>query len=124
MHYIGISTYQFIPCYASAIHKHTHTRILKPFEDSLPTGLKAGIAYTHHLDTHTSVVLLAGTYGDVFKAGLRMAFACRVCSNTQRPLSSGYCARHRTRGPFVYCANPSDADCVYRTVEGRNLTVV
>ena len=27
--------------YASAIHKHTHTRILKPFEDSEPTGLKA-----------------------------------------------------------------------------------
>ena len=27
-----------------AIHKHTHTRILKPFEDSEPTGLKVDIA--------------------------------------------------------------------------------
>ena len=44
MHYVGISTYQFIPYYASAIHKHMHTRILKPFEDSLPTGLKVDIA--------------------------------------------------------------------------------
>ena len=26
------------------IHKHTHTRILKPFEDSEPTGLKVDIA--------------------------------------------------------------------------------
>ena len=42
MHYVGISTYQFILCYARAIHKHT--RILKPFEDSLLTGLKADIA--------------------------------------------------------------------------------
>ena len=41
---VGISTYQFIPCYASAIHKHTHTRSLKPFEDSEPTGLKVDIA--------------------------------------------------------------------------------
>ena len=24
MHYVGISTYQFIPYYASAVHKHTH----------------------------------------------------------------------------------------------------
>ena len=32
MHYAGISTYQFIPYYASAIHRHTHTCILKPFE--------------------------------------------------------------------------------------------
>ena len=40
MRYVGISTYQFIPCYASgAIHKHSHTHILKPFEDSEPTGL-------------------------------------------------------------------------------------
>ena len=39
-----ISTYQFIPCYASAIHKLTHTRILKPFDDSEPTGLKVDIA--------------------------------------------------------------------------------
>ena len=44
MHYIGISTYQFIPYYASVIHKHTHTCILKPFEDSELTGLKVDIA--------------------------------------------------------------------------------
>ena len=37
--------YQFIPCYASAINKHTHTPILKPFEDSEPTGLKVDTAY-------------------------------------------------------------------------------
>ena len=42
MYYVGISTYQFIPYYASVIH--THTRILKPFEDSEPTGLKVDIA--------------------------------------------------------------------------------
>ena len=43
MHYVGISTYQFIPHYASAIQcKHTH--IFKPFEDSLQTGLKVDIA--------------------------------------------------------------------------------
>ena len=45
MHYVGISTYQLIPCYASAINKHTHTRILKPSEDSEPTGLKVDTAY-------------------------------------------------------------------------------
>ena len=28
----------------SAIHKHTHTRILKPFEDCEQTGLKVNIA--------------------------------------------------------------------------------
>ena len=44
MHYVGISTYQFIPYYASAIHKHLNTHILKPFEDSEPTGLKVDIA--------------------------------------------------------------------------------
>ena len=44
MHYVGISTYQFIPYYASAIRKHTHTPILKPSEDSKPTGLKVDIA--------------------------------------------------------------------------------
>ena len=44
MQYVGISTYQFIPYYASTIHTHTHTRILKPFEDSEPTGLKVDIA--------------------------------------------------------------------------------
>ena len=36
--------YEFIPYCASAIHKHTHARILKPFEDSEPTGLKVDIA--------------------------------------------------------------------------------
>ena len=46
MQYVGISTYQFIPYYASAIHKHAHTRILKPFEDSELTGLKVDIAKT------------------------------------------------------------------------------
>ena len=46
MHYVGISTYQFIPYYASAIHKHTHTRILKLFEDSEPTRLKVDVART------------------------------------------------------------------------------
>ena len=44
MHYIGISTYQFIPYYAGAIHKHMHTRILKLFEDGEPMGLKVDIA--------------------------------------------------------------------------------
>ena len=45
MQYVGISTYQFIPYYASsAIHKHSHTRILKPFEDSEQTGIKVDIA--------------------------------------------------------------------------------
>ena len=39
--HINISVH---PYYASAIHKHTHTRILKPFEDSEPTGLKVDIA--------------------------------------------------------------------------------
>ena len=45
MHYFGISTYQFIPCYASAIqcYIHTHTRILKPSEDREPTRLKVDI---------------------------------------------------------------------------------
>ena len=44
MHYVGISTYQFIPYYASAIHKHTRTYILKPSEDGEPTGLNVDIA--------------------------------------------------------------------------------
>ena len=39
MHYAGISMY--ISSFR-AIHKHT--RILKPFEDSEPTGLKVDIA--------------------------------------------------------------------------------
>ena len=46
MHYVGISTYQFIPYYANAIHKHMHTRILKSFEDSKPTKLKVDFAQT------------------------------------------------------------------------------
>ena len=36
--------YEFIPYYASAIHTHTHARILKPFEDREPTGLQVDIA--------------------------------------------------------------------------------
>ena len=36
MLYVGISTYLFLP--------YTHTCILKPFEDSEPTGLKVDIA--------------------------------------------------------------------------------
>ena len=44
MQYVGISTYQFIPYYASARHKRTHTCILKSFEDSKPMGLKVDIA--------------------------------------------------------------------------------
>ena len=48
MHYVGISTYQLISYYASAIHKHTHTRTLKPFEDSEPTGLKVNTAQLPH----------------------------------------------------------------------------
>ena len=47
MQYVGISTYQFIPYYARAINKHAHTRTLKPFEDSEPTGLKVDIAQFH-----------------------------------------------------------------------------
>ena len=35
---------EFIPYYTSATHKYTHARILKPFEDSEPTGLKVDIA--------------------------------------------------------------------------------
>ena len=37
---------QFIPYYSSAIHKHTHTCILKRFEESKPTVLKVDIAQT------------------------------------------------------------------------------
>ena len=43
MHYVGIFTYPFIPYYASAIHKHSHTYIIKPFVDSEPMGLKVDI---------------------------------------------------------------------------------
>ena len=41
-----IMSYEFIPCYASAVHKHmhTHTHILKPLEDSELTGLQVDIA--------------------------------------------------------------------------------
>ena len=58
MHYVGIiiSTYQFIPFYATAIHKHTHTPILKPSEDSEPTGLKVDIA---ELRTYINLQLIA-----------------------------------------------------------------
>ena len=35
MHYVGMSTYQFLP--------YMYTCILKPFEDSEPTGLKVDI---------------------------------------------------------------------------------
>ena len=44
MHYVCISTYLLIPCYASSIHKHMHSHIRKPFEDSEPTRLKVDIA--------------------------------------------------------------------------------
>ena len=44
MHYVGISTHEFIPYYASAIHKYKHACILKPFEDSEQMGLKVDIA--------------------------------------------------------------------------------
>ena len=44
MQYDGISTYLFISYYAIAIHKHTRTRILKPFEDREPTGIKVDTA--------------------------------------------------------------------------------
>ena len=50
IHYVGISTSHFILYYASAIHKHTHTRILKPFEDSEQTGLKVDIALNPSLN--------------------------------------------------------------------------
>ena len=41
--------YQFILCYTQA-HTHTHTRILKPFEDSEPTGLKVDTAVPYSLN--------------------------------------------------------------------------
>ena len=44
MHYVGISTYQFIPYYASDAHKHTRVCLLKQFEDNEPSGLKVDIA--------------------------------------------------------------------------------
>ena len=60
MQYVGISTYQFIPYYASAIHAHTHTRILKPFEDSEPTGLKVDIA-VKSFETHFGLRVVRST---------------------------------------------------------------
>ena len=59
MHYVGISTYQSIAYYASAIHKHTHTRILKPFEDSGLTGLQVGIAVVFVSSAEKKVVLFS-----------------------------------------------------------------
>ena len=55
MHYVGISTYQFISYYASAIHKHMYTRILKPFEHSELMGLKVDIAGHFHYKDYSSV---------------------------------------------------------------------
>ena len=67
MHYVGISTYQFILYYANVVHtwkfipsthtrmqagtyarthEHTHTHILIPFEDRKLTGLKVNSAYS------------------------------------------------------------------------------
>ena len=46
MHCVGISKYQFIPYYASALHKHT--RFLTPFEDSELTGLKMDLTTFRH----------------------------------------------------------------------------
>ena len=40
MHYVGMSTYQFIPYHANAVHQQTHI----PFEDSEPMELKVDIA--------------------------------------------------------------------------------
>ena len=61
MHYAGISTYQFIPCYASAIH------ILKPFEDSKLAGLKVDIAKLPMYSTvrHWDVQYSSNTHCDV-----------------------------------------------------------
>ena len=44
MHYVVKRTYQFIPYYAIAIHKHTRTWNFKPLEDSHLKGLKVDIA--------------------------------------------------------------------------------
>ena len=41
--HIHISVHSVL--YASVMHKHSHTRILKPFEDSEQTGLKVDIAH-------------------------------------------------------------------------------
>ena len=55
MHYIGISTYQFLPYYASAIHKHTRTCIFKLFEDSEPTGAKSGYCHAFECDENGQI---------------------------------------------------------------------
>ena len=62
MHDTGISTYQFIPYYASSIHKHTRilksmdlytcSSMIKLFEDSEPTGIKVNKPVL--LETHSS----------------------------------------------------------------------
>ena len=52
MHYVGISTYQFILYYATAIHKHKHKRILKPFEGSEPTGQNVDTADRYPRSSH------------------------------------------------------------------------
>ena len=61
IHCAGISTYRLILYYASTIHKHTHARILKPFEDSEPMGLKVdiaiGILFFNHLNTTTLIYI-------------------------------------------------------------------
>ena len=43
---LNVYTTMAYPCISSfrAIHKHTHTHILKPYEDSEPTGLKVDTA--------------------------------------------------------------------------------
>ena len=41
-------------------HYHTHTRILKPFEDSLQIGLKVDTAKMGRDESHVNVSLIAG----------------------------------------------------------------
>ena len=67
MCYAGISTYQFIPYYGSAIHKHTHTHILKPFEDSEPTGLKVATTGESLSSLLRHVISAVGRRGHVAK---------------------------------------------------------
>ena len=69
MHYVGISTW-FIPYYARAIHKHWHTRILKPFEDSLPTGLKVDIAVNTRVYKFVHPTDSRGRYAEPLSFGL------------------------------------------------------
>ena len=54
MQHVDISAYQFMLCYASAMHKHTRTHILKPFEDSELTELKVDIAKMLPIDINDS----------------------------------------------------------------------